>query len=631
MLLALAVLAFPSGADALEVFGFRLFGGGDDQQDVAQSEDVFGVPVAYTVLFDVEGADDLDVAQIRNASALWQGRDEPALGAPGLLADARGDYRRILGALYGAGYYGGTINILIGGREAATLPADTELVSPVSVTITVEPGPLYRFSSAVITNQAPPTDDPRDQVPLPFDEGYAVGSEAQSGVIRRAERLAVEAWRQQGYALASVAERQVEAIHADATIDATIAVEPGRRAVYGPVAVEGTERMDPDFVAYMAGLEPGEEYDPDDIEEANARLAALDVFRSVRLEEAAEIAADGSLPSTLFVQERPLRRIGAGGTYSTTDGFGLEAYWLHRNLFGRAERLRVEGQVSGIDSLDPDDFTYRFGLAFTKPGVYTPDTRLIAALNAEREVIDAYEQTGVSGELGFEHVFSPELTGRLFVEGRHAEFTDAIFGDRSFTSAGFEAAIVYDSRDIPTDARSGLYLAATVEPFYEFTRSEPGVALTGEARAYQALNEDESIVLAGRLRVGSLIGPSIADTAPDRLFLAGGGNSVRGYGYRTIGVEQPGGGITGGRFLLEGSAELRAQVTDTVGVVAFADVGHVGADSITDFDDDLKIGVGAGLRYQTPLGPIRLDVGVPLNPGSNDPDFAVYIGIGQSF
>lgn len=624
------VPSFVSPAGAFELFGVHLFGEAEtDQEDADQP---FGTPVPYTVIFNFDGGNsELDVAQVRRASALWQGREEPALGAPGLLADARSDYRRLLGALYAEGRYGGTINILVDGREAATLPPDTDLTDPVPIIITVEPGPLYRFNEASIVNQAPYTDDPRDQVPLPFDEGYAAGEEARSGVILRAERLAVEAWRQQGYALAEVTDRQVEAIHPDAAMDATITVDPGQRAVYGPVAVQGTERMDPAFVAYMAGLDPGQEYDPDDIEEANARLAALDVFRSVRLEEASQIAADGSLPSTLFVQERALRRIGAGGNFSTTDGFGLEAYWLHRNLFGRAERLRVEGRVSGIDSVDPDDFTYRFGLAFTKPGVYTPDTRLIAALNAEREVIDAYERTGVSGQFGFEHTFSPELTGRLFVAGRHAEFSDAVFGGRSFTSAGFEAAIIYDSRDIPSDARSGLYLEATAEPFYEFTRSSPGVVLTGEARAYQSLAEDDSIVLAARLKIGTLIGPSIADTAPDRLFLAGGGGSVRGYGYRTIGVTQPGGVITGGRSLLEGSAEVRARVTDTVGLVAFADIGHVGADSFLDFSENLKVGVGVGLRYLTPLGPIRLDVGLPLNPGAGDPDFAVYIGIGQSF
>lgn len=624
------VPVFSGPASAFELFGVRLFGEAEAEQDTADQP--FGTPVPYTVVFNLTGDDDsLDEADVRRASTLWQGREEPALGVPGLLADARSDYRRILGALYGAGRYGGTINILVDGREAATLPPDTDLTGPVPIIITVEPGPLYRFNQATIANQAPQTDDPRDQVPLPFDEGFATGEDARSGVILRAERLAVEAWRQQGYALADIADRQVEAIHPDAAVDATITVDPGRRAVYGPVAVEGTERMDPAFVAYMAGLEPGQEYDPDDIEEANARLAALDVFRSVRLEEASEIAADGSLPSTLFVQERALRRIGAGGSFSTIDGLGLEAYWLHRNLFGRAERLRVEGRISGIDSVDPDDFTYRFGLAFTKPGIYTPDTRLIAALNAEREVIDAYERTGVSGQLGFEHTFSPELTGRLFVEGRHAEFYDDVFGDRSFTSAGFEAAIVYDSRDIPSDARSGLYLEATIEPFYEFTRSSTGVALTGEARAYQSLTDDDSIVLAARLKIGTLMGPSIADTAPDRLFLAGGGGSVRGYGYRTIGVAQPNDEITGGRSLLEGSVELRARVTDTVGLVAFADMGQVGEDSFLDFSEDLKVGVGAGLRYLTPLGPIRLDVGVPLNAGPNDPDFAVYIGIGQSF
>ena len=127
------------------------------------------------------------------------------------------------------------------------------------------------------------------------------------------------------------------------------------------------------------------------------------------------------------------------------------------------------------------------------------------------------------------------------------------------------------------------------------------------------------------------MGPSVSQTAPDRLFFAGGGGSVRGYAYRNIGVVQPGGTVTGGRFLTEGSLELRARFTDSLGGVLFTDAGFVGQDSLGTSANDLRIGVGAGLRYLTPIGPLRLDVAVPLDRGAGDPDFAVYIGIGQAF
>jgi translocation and assembly module TamA len=627
-LLCLAQLA-AMPASAFELFGVQLFGAAE-QDD---GEDVLGTPVPYDIEAEIAptGGDLLGEDALIRASALWRGRDEPALGAAGLLADARGDYRRLLGALYAQGHYGGTISVTVNGQEASSIPPDADLSAPVNVLIAIDPGPLYRFGTLEFVDAAPPATDLRDEVPTLRELGFLPGEPARSGVILRAEQTAVTAWRQQGYALAQSAGRSVEADHRTRTVDVTITLDPEGRATYGALAVEGAERMAPDFIAYMADLPPGQEYDPDDIDAANARLAALEVFRSVRIEQAETLMADGSLPQTIYVQEMPLRRIGAGGSISSVDGLGLEAYWLHRNLFGRAERLRLDGRVSGITSAAPEDFTYRFNATFTRPGIITPDTRLIASLSAEREVLDAYTRTGASGELGLEHPFSPELTGRFAVAGRQAQFEDAVFGTRNFTSAGFEARLTYDSRDMPANATSGIYLEAGVEPFYEFTRGETGVVVSGEARAYQSLSADDRLVLAGRVRAASLFGPSIADTAPDRLFLAGGGGSVRGYAYRNIGVTQPGGQITAGRFLLEGSAELRARITDTLGAVVFADAGYVDADGIPDFDEDIRVGAGAGLRYITPLGPIRLDVAVPLDPRPDDPDFAVYLGIGQSF
>lgn len=626
--LALSLVAPMAPAHAFELFGVELFGSADGDADI-----MIGVPLPYEAEVTIAdgGNADLDEDALRNASALWRGRDEPALGSAGLLADARGDYRRILGALYAQGHYGGTISIRVNGQEAATIEPDADLSAPTNVAINVDPGPLYRFGTLQIVNAAPAANDPRDEVPTLLDIGFVPDAPARSGAIRQAEQAAIQAWREQGHALAERGDRSVQADHRTRTVDVVLTLAPDGRATYGALAVEGAERMDPAFIAYMADLPPGEEYDPDDIDEANARLTALEVFRSVRIEQAATLAADGSLPQTIFVQEMPLRRIGAGGSISSVDGLGLEAFWLHRNLFGRAERLRVDGRISGINSADPEDFTYRLGAAFTKPGVITPDTRLIAALEAEREVLEAYDRTSVSGELGLEHPFTPELTGRFAIEGRHAHFDDAVFGQREFTSAGFEARLTYDSRDMPADATSGFFLEGAVEPFYEFSRGNPGVVVSAEARAYQSLSADDRLVLAGRLKVASLVGPSIADTAPDRLFLAGGGGSVRGYAYRNIGVTQPGGQITAGRFLMEGSAELRARVTDTLGVVAFADFGHVADDSLSDFSDDIRVGVGGGIRYLTPLGPIRLDVATPLDPRAGDPDVAVYLGIGQAF
>jgi translocation and assembly module TamA len=626
--------AIAGPAPAFELFGIKIF-----EPKADETEDVIGEPQRYSVDFavsPVSEGDDIEDA-LKGASTLWQDREKPASGAAGLLAKARGDYRRILATLYAQGRYGGSISILVDGREAADLPPDTELPDPAAVRVAVDPGPLFRFGETDIVNRAPPPIDPEDEVEAPERQGFSPGQIAKSGVILQAENLSVEAWRQQGHAKAQVVERRVEAAHDVNLVDARLELDPGRKAYYGPVSVQGTERMDPAFVAYMTDLPHGVEYDPDDIKRANTRLAKLDVFRAQRIEEAEAIGEDGLLPVSVIVQERLPRRFGVGASYSTLDGAGFEAYWLHRNLFGRAERLRFDARVAGIGNdagegggFDPGDFTYRLAATFTKPGVYTPDTDFIASLIGDREVLDPYTRTAVTGQVGFNHIFSEHLSGSLFAYVEHAKFDDD-FGKRTFDMAGFLGGLILDRRDNPANATEGYYLEAVLDPFYEFRYGNAALRATVEGRAYYGFGEDDFLVAAARLKLGSVVGSPVGETAPDKLFFAGGGGSVRGYAYRSIGIPSPDGDVSGGRSLIEGSAELRARVTDAIGIVAFADAGYVDGDSFPEFSEDLKVGVGVGLRYITGLGPIRLDMAMPLDPGPDDPDLAFYVGIGQAF
>lgn len=622
----LAAFGCVPSAHAFEIFGWKIFGSKEPE-----TEDVIGEPQHYNVEFNVTGEDNVE-SVLKSASGLWKDREEAASGASGLMAKARSDYKRLLATLYQEGRYGGTISITIDGREAADLRPDDTIGEPASVVVNVDTGPLFHFRSANVHNAAPPPTERRDEVPLPADEGFAPGEVARSGVILKSEKLAVEAWRQQGHAKAKIIERRIEAAHEADVVDADLTVEPGRRAYYGDVSVTGTERMDAEFVAYMTGLGQGQEFDPDDLERANKRLSKLEVFRALRIEEGEEISPDGRLPIKVTVQERLPRRFGVGASYSTLDGAGVEGYWLHRNLFGRAERLRFDAKVAGFGpTVDPLEFTYRVGATFTKPGVYTPDTDFVASLFGDREVLDAYTRTAVTGQVGFTHVFNEELSGRIFAVGGVAQFEDDVYGKRDFATVGLSGGLTYDSRDNSADATEGFYLDGQLDPMYELQYSNFIGRFLGEGRAYYGFGEDDRIVAAARLKIGSVIGAPISEVPPDKLFFAGGGGSVRGYGYRTIGVPALNGEVVGGRSLIEGSAELRARVTDAIGLVGFVDAGYVGAESFPDFNEDLKIGVGGGLRYLTGLGPIRLDFAVPLDPGKDDPDFAFYVGIGQAF
>jgi translocation and assembly module TamA len=613
------------GAQAFEFLGIKFF----EEQSEIDAESVIADPQPYTAELTTSATDGL-AAAIRSASSLLAGQGEPASGAAGLLARARGDYKRILGVLYDEGYYGGTIRILVGGREAAKLPPDAGLPKPVDVQVRVEPGPLFHFGRIGIANRAPVAVAADDEVEAPETIGFVAGDVAKSSLIVRAESLAVEAWQQLGYAEARVADRQVVADHSTNTVDVTIAVEPGRRAVVGPVSVSGTERMAPAFVAQQTGLVAGTEYDPDDIDRAQKRLNRLDVFRAMRIEAAGGVGSDGVLPFNVLVEEQAQRRFGLGASYSSVDGIGVEAFHLWRNLFGRAERLRLDAKVAGINwPVDSAEFDYAFGGTFTKPGFLNPDNDLVAAISAERTVLPAYTETSAMASVGLTQYLTDDVTlnGSLYYE--RSQFDDD-FGTRDFSIAGLTVGAVWDARDNAQDAHQGFYVAATAEPFYEIDYGYLAFKATAEARGYWSLLHDDRLVLAGRAKIGALLGPDLAQLPPDRLFFAGGGGSVRGYGFKSIGVDDGTGTVTGGRYLLEGSVEARAKVTKDIGVVAFLDGGYVAADRFPGIED-LKLGAGVGVRYYTGLGPLRLDVAVPLNKRTGDPDYAIYVGIGQAF
>ncbi|WP_332017517.1 autotransporter assembly complex protein TamA [Devosia ureilytica] len=612
-------------AGAFELFGMKFF----EDPNAADEDAVIVDPQPYFVTFTSSEGGGVEAA-LRNASALLADEAEPASGAAGLIAKARGDYRRLLAALYAEGHYGGAVSIRIGGVEAAKLAPDVKLPDPVDVTIAVTAGPLFTFGSVSIANQAPATNDPDDQVDLPVLRGFGAGEVARSTVILRAEQLALEAWRQQGYAKAEIVGREVVADHATNTVAAVITVNPGRLAAFGPVRVTGTTNMNPEFVAQQTGLAVGSEYDPDQLDRAQKRLDRLEVFRSARLEAAESIGSDGLLPYELIVEELPGRRFGFGATYSSVDGLGLEGYHLWRNLFGQAERLRLDARVASIGyPVDTSQFDYFVGGTFTKPGFYHPDVDLVATVSAERTIYPQYTETSAGGRVGLSWFFSDELTLEGGASFEIARFDDD-FGTRDFQTAGVYAGIVYDGRDSSVDPTEGWYAAANLEPYFDLLGGKPGARLVVEGRTYFGFGEDDPFVLAGRLKAGAVLGPDLVDIPPDKLFFAGGGGSVRGYTFKSIGVDDGMGNITGGRYLLEASLEARAKVTNDIGVVGFVDGGYVAADTFPGLDD-LRLGAGVGVRYYTGLGPLRLDVAVPLNKKAGDPDYAIYAGIGQAF
>lgn len=622
---AVILVLTPLPTQALELFGLCVLG--TCEREPADSGLID--PKPYAVSLTVEGGDEELEQALRAASALWVNRDEPAAGSAGLLARARADYRRLLAALYNEARYGGEISIIADGRQVSDLPAGHDFADGTRFDIRVVPSPSFTFGQLAIDKPPPRTTDPFDRVDDPADIGFVTGAPARAGIVRRAGELTLEGWRQQGHPTPEIVNQDVVANHPDRLLRVLLNIDPGPRAVFGDVGVSGTQRMIPSFVARQTGLVAGREYDPDDLERARERLQRLGVFNAVSVEGADAVGADGRLPINVTVDERKLRRIGVGVTTSTIDGFGAEAFWLHRNLFGRAERLRVEASVSGVEStLDAGNYDYRLGATLGLPGRFTPDTDITIKALASREEFESYTATGGEVSVGAVHYQSTRLTynGSLFAH--YAEFDDAA-GTRRLGVVGISGGATYDTRDDELDPTEGFFLSGTATPFYEWEFGNGALQLDGEARVYTSFGKARRTVLAGRLKAGSIIGSSTAELPPNRLYFAGGGASVRGFAHRSIGGNSS--RDVGGKSLLEVSGEVRQSVTDKFAVVGFVDAALVGLDSTPDFSEAPRVGAGVGVRYQTGLGPLRVDVAAPLNRRPGDAWIALYAGIGQAF
>jgi translocation and assembly module TamA len=498
------------------------------------------------------------------------------------------------------------------------------------VDVVVDPGPLFRFGRVRIDGLP---DDPitgEDEEALELDDWRLTqGGEARSGAVLQTEGRLVELWRQRGYPKAEVTTREIVADHQSNTVDVTLVVEPGPAAQLGVLEVSGTEHMDPEFVRWQTGINPGAPYDPDTLKLARERLQRLGVFSSVAVQEDAAVGPDGILPIGFKLSERKRRVIGGGVSYSTVDGAALESYWMHRNLFGQAESLRFDASVSRIGAEGYQDLSYGLAATFRKPGVITPDTDLTLQVSAKRDFVDAYESRSIAAKAGLEHRFSEELKGSTALNVERTYVEDA-FGENDYLIVSLPTELDYDGRDDKLEPTEGLRGTVGVEPFADLLGGTVALATRGSVSSYRGFGEKDRTVLAGRVAAGSIVGGDLEDIPATRRFFLGGGGSIRGYEYRSVGprIDDE---VVGGLSFWEASAELRFRMTEKIGVVPFIDAGSAFEDPIPDFSEDVRLGAGLGLRYYTSLGPLRLDVATPLTPEDDDPSIAFYIGLGQSF
>lgn len=537
-----------------------------------------------------------------------------------LLAAAQADYARIVAAMYNVGRFGPVVSIQLDGREAVNI-SPFEAPNQIStIRVQVDPGPRFRFGRAEIAPIADGTEIPA---------GFQTGERAGTGVIRNAVSAGVSGWRDVGHAKAALADQQIAADHPNQELDVKLRLNPGPRLRFGRIDVTGNDRMSRTRIREIAGIPQGEVFDPEEITQAERRLRETGVFNSVAVSEADNANADGTLDLALQVAEQKPRRFGFGAEVSTQEGGKLSAFWLHRNLFQGAERLRVDGEVSGIGSAD-DGLDYGLQVTYGRPATFTPDTEFFLTASIERLDEPGFISNQASVAAGLAHRFSDTLDGSFSLGYRYIDTEDA-FGEREFELLTASFSATYNTRDNDLNPTNGFYITATGIPFLGLDDSESGVRLTSDARAYYGLGADNRFVLAGRAQIGTVWGPDLQDTVPDYLFYSGGGGTVRGHEYQSLGVTLNNGEFTGGQSFAALSAELRARVRENIGLVGFYDVGFITDESAFAGESDSHAGAGVGLRYNTGIGPIRFDVATPVTGDKSGQAIEIYIGIGQAF
>lgn len=549
----------------------------------------------------------------------------------GLLARARADLPRLAEALRAEGFWGGAARIEIAGedvnrRDAA--PPEADPANPLPVALILTPGPRFRIGQILMRAEPAEQDLLLEQAAA--DLRLAEGDPARPADILAAEEVLLLALRRAGYPLASIAAREAVVDHDTKTMDITWRIAPGPLADFARPSVAGTTRTNPALLERLAARRlEGQPYSPERLERARRAMMGLGVFSFVRAQEGAALDQAGRLPVHFQVQERPRHVVGGRFGYETNYGLTASAYWEDRNVFGGAERLRLEGEIARIGETGIEGATYRAFATLRTPEFMGRDLQSASQIGAVRERLRAYDRDAALASFTLERRLSDTMAiagGPNYEEGQIGRDGDM----NAFRLFGLMGIFRYDNTTNPLDPRQGQRFSISATPYYSALDSNSFTRILAIGTSYFDITGNGDSVLALRTALGSAPGADRDEITLDKRFYAGGGGSVRGYTYQSIGPRDAANRPLGGASLVEASVEWRQRLTRSWGVAGFLDAGSVGEEAKPDFSA-LRAGTGLGLRYLTAIGPIRFDIGLPLDRQKDDPSFAIYIGFGQAF
>lgn len=626
---ALAILISLTFLLLTPAFGFELFGihlWGEKEEELTEQ---IQNPIIYETTFTFSDGKDYIEGDLRDSSLLIQQQEIFPSGTAGLIGRARIDQKRLIAALYRLGRYSGLVNILINDQPMNTVQFHDVLThdeeNPVNVEIVIHVGPTFKFRNVQILGE--------NELLQEFDpEQYQLitGEVATSDLILRAQENILMDLRNLGYPFAKVINREVTADHFHRVADITYWIDSGKQAHFGKETVIGNERVDTRFTRKMTKIPHDKVYNPTVISDAEQRLRGLGVFNRVRIELADELDVNDKLDLTISVTERKRRFVGANALVSSVDGLTASTYIGHRNLFGRAENLRLELSTAGIGQRRFEKLDYGIGGRLLKPAIYDINSDLVVTANHEIKNSQELFSAATRGEVGLIHYFSKFLTGTINVAYQHSEVKDEL-GRKHFQHLSFPSDLRWDGRDDKLDPSTGVTGYFAIEPSFELDDQNTYTILELGGTGYHTLGEREQLTLAAKFDVGSIPGAEITEVPANQRFLLGGGNSLRGYDHQSIGVAKNENKVTAGLSKSLFSLEARYHVIESLGIVPFIDFGAVYESTYPNFSEPFKFATGIGARYHTAIGPLRADIAIPVNRNEEQSRFGIYVGLGQVF
>ena len=652
-------------------------------------------PQSYKVDMASTGDSDMN-ATLKATSDLITLRSTAPVGPFGLIGRARSDLGRLKTVLESYGYYQSYVEIRIDGLPIDDPTLGDELSKKAQgddahVKITFSIGPLYHMRKVEVDGDIP------QQLKDAFE--LKTGAPAVAATVLAAGEQLQTALEDEGYAFAKVDPPVAQEIPDERVLDVSFQATTGPKVQIGTIHFRGLKRMREDFVRGRLLLQQGEVYGANKVERARKDLLGLGVFTSVTVQMGTSADSEGQVPITFRLRERPLHAVSLNGAYSTDLGGSAGVTWTHRNLSGKADQLSLSANAINIGAKAAKGLGYDLNAKYLLPEWGHRDQTLQLAVQALNQSLQAYDQKAlilgatVTRKLSSLWSVSVGVTGTVEKIGQEGDYDkpcpntgcppplDKQNGEqfappppgqpgppfctatscRVFTEAlltshyelfALPLSITYNTTGLDSpieDPTHGIRASLSETPTLSFGNGTAKFFITQASVSYYLDLHDIKLtadpgrsIMALRALGGLAQGAGQFSLPPDQRFYAGGSGTIRGYRYQAVSPSFQNGAPAGGTALNAGSVEYRQRIGKSLGFAVFVDGGQV-SETVNPLHAPLRFGAGAGVRYYTAIGPIRLDVGLPIPRRKAEPAhdsvpaqladdaFEIYIGLGQAF